>query len=73
MAEFDFRQAMNALSDVVVNRPPPIRVFDQIYMKFGDMLLQTQLLSPVLRGPCAVRGRDGRLLPSRLRRRAQVR
>lgn len=41
----DLRQAFNALSDVVVNRPPPLREFDQIYMKISDMLLQAELLS----------------------------
>ena len=44
MTSLDLRQAFNALSDVVVNRPPPIREFDQIYMKISDMLLQAELL-----------------------------
>lgn len=38
-------QILNALSDVIHNRPGPLRVFDQIYMKAGDFLLQTQHVS----------------------------
>lgn len=34
----DFRTALNAISDVVQNRPAPLREFDQIYMKVGDMV-----------------------------------
>jgi|SRR5215469_11901374 len=34
----DYRAAINAISDVVQNRPMPIREFDQIYMKAGDMV-----------------------------------
>ena len=45
MTNLDLRQAFNALSDVVVNRPAPLREFDQIYMKISDMLLQAELLS----------------------------
>ena len=45
MTNLDLRQAFNALSDVVVNRPHPLREFDQIYMKVSDMLLQAELLS----------------------------
>lgn len=30
--EFDLRLAINAVSDVVANRPPPIREFDRVYM-----------------------------------------
>ena len=45
MTSLDLRQAFNALSDVVVNRPPALREFDQIYMKISDMLLQAELLS----------------------------
>src|ERR1700722_2525497 len=35
--QYDFREALNAISDVVQNRPMPLREFDQIYMKVGDM------------------------------------
>ena len=45
MTTLDLRIAFNALSDVVVNRPPPLREFDQIYMKISDMLLQAEHLS----------------------------
>jgi hypothetical protein len=38
----DFRACLNALSDVVINRPPPLRHFDQIYVKLPDMLLQAE-------------------------------
>src|SRR6059058_2598419 len=43
--EIDLRAAINAISDVVQNRPRPLRVFDQIYMKTGDMLLQSELVA----------------------------
>jgi N4-bis(aminopropyl)spermidine synthase len=33
------RLSMNAISDVVVNRPPALREFDQIYMRAGEMLM----------------------------------
>ena len=45
MAPIDLRAALNAVSDVVTNRPQPIREFDQIYMKVADMLLQAEHLS----------------------------
>ena len=38
------REALNAISAVINNRPSPIREFDQIYMKTGDMLLQTEFI-----------------------------
>lgn len=44
-AEIDLRAAINAVSDVVQNRPRPIRQFDQIYMKTGDMVLQSELVA----------------------------
>lgn len=43
--EIDLRAAVNAISDVVQNRPRPIRNFDQIYMKAGDMVLQSELVA----------------------------
>ncbi len=43
--EIDLRVAINAISDVVQNRPKPIRQFDQIYMKSGDMVLQSELIA----------------------------
>ncbi len=41
----DLRSAMNAISDVVQNRPRPLREFDQIYMKAGDMVMQSEFVA----------------------------
>jgi|SRR5579872_3620928 len=41
----DFRKCLYALSDVMMNRPAPLRLFDQIYMKLPDMLLQAEAAS----------------------------
>lgn len=43
--QLDLRRAINAVSDVIQNRPLPLREFDQIYMKAGDMVLQTSLIA----------------------------
>lgn len=43
--QLDLRRAINAVSDVIQNRPQPLREFDQIYMKAGDMVLQTSLIA----------------------------
>lgn len=43
--QIDLRAAINAISDVIVNRPRPIRKLDQIYMKAGDMVLQSELVA----------------------------
>jgi predicted methyltransferase len=43
--EIDLREAVNAVSDVVQNRPRPLREFDQIYMKTGDMVLQSEFVA----------------------------
>jgi predicted methyltransferase len=40
----DLRIAINAISDVIQNRPLPLREFDQIYMKAGDMVMQTMII-----------------------------
>ena len=40
--EVDLKAAINAVSDVVHNRPRPLRQFDQIYMKTGDMVMQAE-------------------------------
>ena len=45
MTAVDFRECLYALSDVIINRPKPLRLFDQIYMKLPDTLLQAELLS----------------------------
>lgn len=41
----DLRAAVNAISDVVQNRPRPLREFDQIYMKTGDMVMQCEFVA----------------------------
>lgn len=43
--EIDLRAAINAISDVVQNRPRPLREVDQIYMKAGDMVLQSEFVA----------------------------
>jgi predicted methyltransferase len=43
--EIDLREAINAVSDVVQNRPRPLREFDQIYMKTADMVLQSEFVA----------------------------
>ncbi len=45
MADIDLHAAVNAVSDVVQNRPRPLREFDQIYMKTGDMVLQSEFVA----------------------------
>lgn len=45
VVEIDLKAAINAVSDVVQNRPRPLREFDQIYMKSGDMVMQSELVS----------------------------
>lgn len=59
MTSLDLREAFNAISDIVVNRPPPLREFDQIYMKISDMLLQAELLSRNMDGKSMVFLGDG--------------
>lgn len=41
----DLRAAVNAVSDVIQNRPLPLREFDQIYMKAGDMVMQSEYIA----------------------------
>lgn len=43
--EIDLKAAINAVSDVVQNRPRPLREFDQIYMKTGDMVMQSEFIA----------------------------
>ncbi|MCY7393545.1 MAG: bis-aminopropyl spermidine synthase family protein [Leptolyngbyaceae cyanobacterium CAN_BIN12] len=45
--EFDLRKAINAISDVVQNRPIPLREFDQICMKVADMVIQAEYVARV--------------------------
>jgi len=49
-ADIDLKAAINAVSDVVQNRPRPIREFDQIYMKTGDMVMQSELVANWAKG-----------------------
>ena len=44
-ARVDLRAAINAVSDVIQNRPRPLREFDQIHMKAGDMVLQSEIVA----------------------------
>jgi predicted methyltransferase len=43
--DIDLKAAINAISDVVQNRPRPLREFDQIYMKTGDMVMQSEFVA----------------------------
>lgn len=43
--EIDLKAAINAISDVVQNRPRPLRELDQIYMKTGDMVMQSEAVA----------------------------
>jgi predicted methyltransferase len=43
--QIDLRAAVNAISDVIQNRPRPLRIFDQIYMKAGDMVVQSEYVA----------------------------
>lgn len=43
--DIDLKAAINAVSDVIQNRPRPLREFDQIYMKAGDMVLQSEFVA----------------------------
>ena len=45
LTEIDLKAAINAISDVIQNRPKPLREFDQIYMKAGDMVMQSELVA----------------------------
>lgn len=41
----DLREAVNSVSDVIQNRPRPLREFDQIHMKVGDMVMQSEIVA----------------------------
>lgn len=45
LREVDLKAAINAVSDVVQNRPRPLRDFDQIHMKTGDMVFQSEIVA----------------------------
>ena len=55
----DLRTCINLISDVVANRPMPIRELDQIYMKHADMLLQIEHISKWFNGKNVVFIGDG--------------
>ena len=57
--DFDLRKAINAISDVVMNRPPPLREFDQIYMKVADMVIQAEYVARVFNNKDVVFVGDG--------------
>jgi hypothetical protein len=59
VATLDLRKCLNAISDVVNNRPRPLREFDQIFMKTADMLLQTEHVGRVFQGRRVVFIGDG--------------
>jgi predicted methyltransferase len=56
---YDLRDAVNAISDIVQNRPPPIREVDQIYMKVADMVIQAEYTARVLDGQDVIFIGDG--------------
>jgi N4-bis(aminopropyl)spermidine synthase len=55
----NFREALNTISDVVQNRPPPLREFDQIYMKVGDLVIQAEFMARKFDGLSVVFIGDG--------------
>lgn len=55
----DLRKSLNAVSDVMMNRPPPLREFDQIYMKAADMLIQAEHITKWVSGKSVVFVGDG--------------
>lgn len=57
--KFDLRRAINSISDVVMNRPAPLREFDQIYMKVADMVIQAEYVARVFNGKKVVFVGDG--------------
>jgi predicted methyltransferase len=55
----DFNEAISRLSEVVQNRPKPIREFDQIFMKNEDMVKQAAFLAHQFSGLKVVFVGDG--------------
>lgn len=53
------RELCNAISDVIDNRPLPIRGVDQIFMKAGDLIEQAMLIGRVFRDKSVVFIGDG--------------
>ncbi|MGA4816727.1 bis-aminopropyl spermidine synthase family protein [Pseudomonas aeruginosa] len=59
IVKFDLRSAINSISDVVMNRPAPLREFDQIYMKVADMVVQAEYVARVFNNKKVVFVGDG--------------
>lgn len=55
----DLRLALNAVSDIVANRPLPLREFDQIYMKVGDLVVHAEFMARRLKDRNVVFVGDG--------------
>jgi predicted methyltransferase len=55
----DIHVILNLLSEVLVNRPAPLREFDQIYMRAGDMLLHVDHICHWFNGKNVVFVGDG--------------
>ena len=53
------REEVNLADEVANSRPAPLREFDQIYMRAGDLLLQTKLIAPLLSGTTVAFVGDG--------------
>ena len=43
----DIRTTLNLISEVIVNRPPALREFDQIYMRAGDMMMHVDHIASI--------------------------
>jgi predicted methyltransferase len=52
-------EKINAVSDVIHNRPSPIRKYDQIYMKTGDLVYYLEILDRIIADKQALFVGDG--------------
>lgn len=59
MRDFELRTTLNLLSAVLAYRPPPLRQFDQIYMRGGDLLLHADHVSHFFDGKSVAFVGDG--------------
>jgi predicted methyltransferase len=59
MKSINLRESLNVISEVIINRPKPLREFDQIYMRAGDMMLQAEHISRLFSGKDVVFIGDG--------------
>lgn len=55
----DIHRTLNVISNVLVNRPAPLREFDQIYMRAGDLLLHVDHICKWFNGRDVVFVGDG--------------